>query len=115
MMYNQILQSNNTLLQTNNTPETLNNKGTIEKIKKMCIENGKRFHEKIRLQKIARDQCTGFSKERKDKKREYTRNRYHNLSEEDRQKPKEHEKNQIPGMSQEELRQCMVQLIEHIK
>lgn len=70
----------------------------------MCIENGKRFYEKIRLQKIARDQCTGFSKERKDKKREYTRNRYHNLSEEDKQKPKEHEKNQIPAMSQEELK-----------
>ena len=64
---------------------------------------------------MARDQCTGFSKERKDKKRKYTRNRYHNFFEEDRQKPKEHEKNQIPGMSQEELRQCMEQLIEHIK
>ena len=42
---------------------------------------------------MARDQCTGFSKERKDKKREYTRNRYHNFSEEGRQKPKEHESN----------------------
>lgn len=51
VMYNQILQSNNTSLQTNNIPETLNNKGTIEKIKKMCIENGKWYYEKIRLAK----------------------------------------------------------------
>ena len=51
MMYNQISQSNNTSLQTNNIPETLNNKGTIEKIKKMCIENGKWYYEKIRFAK----------------------------------------------------------------
>lgn len=52
---------------------------------------------------MASDQYRELSKEEKDGKSKYARNRQQNISEEDKQKLRERKKNRICVMSQDEL------------
>ena len=50
---------------------------------------------------MASDQYTGLSDMEKDKKGEYTKNRYQKMPEEDKQKLRKHKKNRIFGITQQ--------------
>ena len=74
-----------------------------KKNRERCIKKGKQYDEETneRLQKMASDQYTGLSDMEKDKKGEYTKNRYQKMPEEDKQKLREHKKNRIFGITQQ--------------
>ena len=67
---------------SNNIPVTITYQQRYrEGNSKKCLEKGRRYYEKNkeRLQKMARDQYRGLSKEKKYKKRENARSIYHNM------------------------------------
>ena len=57
---------------------------------------------KEKLNEQARDKCKSLSKEEKNKKREYGKNRYHNMSEEKKEAIKEKSRNHYKTLSPEE-------------
>ena len=74
----------------------------------MCQEKGRRHYEE---NTVAHDGYKELLK-KKNRKREYTRNKYQSMSEKERQKLKECKKNRIHSASQKKLEQLIEKLME---
>ena len=66
------------IVTSNNFPETMTDK---QRYHQKCLEKGRRYYEKERLQKMVCDLYKALSEEEKNKKRQYGRSQYQNISE----------------------------------